>query len=214
MEEIELQKENWSVVRSLFPRYWENMAYTSAAVERLKRFSSLDALMQTMLMHIAHGYSLRETCLRAKESGVADISDVALMKRLQGSDEWFRKMCCALLKEAEIDIPASTNAIKMRLVDGTIVKEPGKSGSQWRIHYSLTLPSLSCDYFQLTPTKGGTNLSLKSHLRSMLNVGWSANQIIELLTFLIGPLGFPVAIDALLLFEEILGEHENKKIIK
>jgi hypothetical protein len=39
-------------------------------------------------------------------------------------------------------------------VDGTIVKEPGKTGSQWRILYSLRLPDLYCDFFNLTPTLG------------------------------------------------------------
>jgi DDE family transposase len=40
------------------------------------------------------------------------------------------------------------------LVDATTVKEPGKTGGQWRIHYSLRLPALECDHFQLTPVRG------------------------------------------------------------
>ena len=40
--------------------------------------------------------------------------------------------------------------------------EPGKSGSLWRIHYSVRLPSLACDYFKLTETEGpGTGESLR-----------------------------------------------------
>jgi Transposase DDE domain len=39
-------------------------------------------------------------------------------------------------------------------VDGTIVKEPGRTGSQWRILYSLQLPNLRCDYFEVTVTLG------------------------------------------------------------
>ncbi len=42
----------------------------------------------------------------------------------------------------------------VRLFDATNVKEPGKTGSLWRIHYSLQLPSLTCDFFKLTATKG------------------------------------------------------------
>ena len=50
----------------------------------------------------------------------------------------------------------------MKLVDATIVKEPGKTGSSWRIHYSLKLPELNCDYFKLTGVKGqGTGESFK-----------------------------------------------------
>ena len=42
----------------------------------------------------------------------------------------------------------------IRIVDGTIVREPGKTGSQWRILYSIRLPSLVCDFFEVTATIG------------------------------------------------------------
>ena len=52
----------------------------------------------------------------------------------------------------------------LRLIDATDVKEPGKTGSLWRIHYSLSWPELKCDYFKLTPTKGeGCAESLRQH---------------------------------------------------
>ena len=40
------------------------------------------------------------------------------------------------------------------MLDATVVREPGKTGSQWRIHYSLRLPTLECDHFDLTSTCG------------------------------------------------------------
>jgi hypothetical protein len=46
---------------------------------------------------------------------------------------------------------------RVRIVDGTVVKEPGKTGSQWRILYSIRLPELRCDFFELTPTVGAGN---------------------------------------------------------
>ena len=46
-------------------------------------------------------------------------------------------------------------------MDATTVKEPGPSGSLWRLHYSVGLPSLTCDFFKLTGTEGpGTGESL------------------------------------------------------
>jgi hypothetical protein len=51
-------------------------------------------------------------------------------------------------------MPSHDGIGTVRLVDGSIVKEPGKTGSQWRILYSLRLPDLYCDYFNLTPTSG------------------------------------------------------------
>ena len=42
----------------------------------------------------------------------------------------------------------------MRLVDSTIIKEPGATGSQWRVLYSLRVPDWQCDCFRLTSAKG------------------------------------------------------------
>ena len=42
------------------------------------------------------------------------------------------------------------------------VKEPGRTGSLWRLHYSVRLPSLACDFFRLTATRGvGTGESFR-----------------------------------------------------
>jgi hypothetical protein len=50
--------------------------------------------------------------------------------------------------------PVVAGTPQWRLLDGSLVSEPGKTGSQWRIHYSLRWPSLECDYFKLTPVQG------------------------------------------------------------
>ena len=38
----------------------------------------------------------------------------------------------------------------LRLIDATVVMEPGKTGSRWRIQYSFQWPTLACDYFKVT----------------------------------------------------------------
>ena len=50
----------------------------------------------------------------------------------------------------------------MRVFDATTVKEPGKTGSLWRLHNSVRLPSLAYDHFKLTETTGpGTGESFE-----------------------------------------------------
>ena len=58
-------------------------------------------------------------------------------------------------------MPQAQPQLRLRLVDSTTIKEPGKTGSLWRVHYSFRVPELRCDAFTLTPTKGvGTGDSL------------------------------------------------------
>ena len=130
------------------------MAWRSGAVERLRGFPSPDVLLRMLMLNVARGYSLRETVVRAKLANWADISDVALLKRLRNSEEWLRSLCIELLRENAVYRIEEAISRTIRIVDGTIVKEPGKTGSQWRILYSIRLPSLVCDFFEVTATVG------------------------------------------------------------
>jgi hypothetical protein len=155
-------QENWRTLLSLFPPQWRERASQSGAVERLRGFSSVEALLRTLLLHIANGFSLRETAVHAKLAHLANVSDVALLKRLRNSEQWLRLLCVDLLRENGIALATPAGTRRLRIVDGTIVKEPGKTGSQWRILYSLQLPALSCDFFEITATAGkGTGESFQ-----------------------------------------------------
>ena len=138
----------------LFPSGWEDLGRSTGAVSRLRGFGSVSDVLRTLLLHVGCGWSLRETAVHAKMAGIADVSDVTLLNRLRQSEEWLRQLCQQLWKENGVSLEPAINGRPVRLVDATVVKEPGKTGSQWRLHYSLRLPSLECDYFDLTPVKG------------------------------------------------------------
>ena len=151
---IEPSAESWPLLLSLFPSDWESQAVHHGAIQRLRSFPSAAALLRVLLLHIGKGYSLRETAARAKLAGIADISDVTVLNRLRLCEAWWRQLCLSLLEEDGISLPDGPHGYRVRVLDGTLVKEPGRTGSQWRIHYSLRLPSLLCDHFALTATKG------------------------------------------------------------
>jgi hypothetical protein len=144
-------REDWVVLLSLFPAGWEDAARKAGAVTRLRGFDSIDDLMRTLLLHVGTGWSLRETAVHAKQAGIADVSGVTLFNRMQQAEGWLRELCQRMLLENGVATQAVLPGRVVRIVDGTIVKEPGKTGSQWRIHYSLRLPSLDCDEFLVTP---------------------------------------------------------------
>jgi Transposase DDE domain len=148
--------EDWEVLRSLFPDGWNEEAARTGAVERLRGFSSAETLLRTLLLHVGSGFSLRETALRARLADWAHVSDVSLLKRLRNSEPWLRALCVHLMAECGVGSP-SGNAPRIRIVDGTIVKEPGKTGSQWRILYTIRLPELECDFFEVTAAEGVGN---------------------------------------------------------
>jgi len=138
--------EDWNLLLGLLPTEWCQRAVLSGACERLRGFSSASSLLRTLLLHVGCGYSLRETVVRAKAAGIAEVSDVALLQRLRKAEGWLRGLCVSLLEESGWEMPAATHGYNVRALDGTLVKEPGRSGSLWRIHYSVRIPSLVCDH--------------------------------------------------------------------
>ena len=148
--------EDWDLLKSFFPDNWEISGKEANALKGLRKNKSADALLRTLLMHVGCGYSLRETAVRARRAKLAQLSDVALLKRLRKSMRWLHQLCCSLFEERLESLPPD-DFPAMRLLDGSIISEPGKTGSQWRLHYCLNWPALTCDFFKLTPVEGKGN---------------------------------------------------------
>jgi hypothetical protein len=158
--------EDWPILVSFFPNDWLETAAATGVLTKLRKDKDAENYLRTLLIHLACGHSMRETAVRAKIAGLADISDVALLGRLRKARDWLQSLCISLIKERqqELKIDSSDDSFQVRIFDATTVKEPGKTGSLWRIHYSVQLPSLTCDFFKVTPTKGkGTGESFSQY---------------------------------------------------
>lgn len=148
-----LADENWQFLLGLLPADWEQLARKTGAVKRLRGCGSVGQLLRALLLHVGLGCSLRETVVVGKAAGWLEMSDVALMKKLRQSEQWLQALCVGLLREGELALPEEPG-LRMRLVDGTLVKEPGQTGSLWRVHFSLRVPDWTCDHFRLTSADG------------------------------------------------------------
>ena len=154
--------EDWDLLVRFFPPDWERLATRSGALKGLRKDKSPENLLRVLLLHLGCGHSLRETVVRARHAGLADLSSVALMKRLAKSGPWLHSLCQALFEERRSAQDCTIGGLEIRSIDATTVKEPGKTGSLWRVHYSVRLPSLVCDHFLVTETKGaGTGESFR-----------------------------------------------------
>lgn len=153
--------DDWEIVVRVLPRGWEDKARELGALRRCREFPDAATLLRVLLIHLAEGCSLRETAVRAAEGQLVTVSDVALLKRLKVSGEWFRWMGEALMRRWVTPRAAQAllgEGLRVRVVDGSIVSEPGATGSTWRLHYATRLPSLTCDEVHVTDTTVGESL--------------------------------------------------------
>ncbi len=146
--------DNWRQLLQFLPTGWQDKAKELRAYHRLRAVSSVELLLRILLVHLVDGVSLAQTANIAAQAGWADLSDVSILKRLRQAEAWFRWMSLELVTQQQ---PAWLTPYHVRSVDATVVSEPGSTGTNWRVHYSLGLFDLACEAFQLTdPSTGET----------------------------------------------------------
>ena len=157
MVEGAVTREDWDVLTRFLPAGWQEQARTTGALRRARSIPDADTLLRCLLVHLAQGCSLRETAARVSASGLANISDVALWKRLRNSQEWFRWLSEGLLNRMGPSRRdrAWSGGYRVILVDASVISEPGSTGADWKLHYGILLESLQCEFFELTDTSGG-----------------------------------------------------------
>lgn len=148
----------WEILASLLPVGWRELAHQTGATRRRRgELQDPKVLLQVLLLHVATGLSLKQAAARATAQGLATLSDVALLKRLRSSQGFLRELSRRLFFDrplGQTPLPGLAGH-RLRAVDATTVQEPGSTGTDWRVHYSLSLPELACDWYEVTDAKGG-----------------------------------------------------------
>lgn len=144
---------DWDLLQRVLPEGWQAHGWDLGALRRRRGITDPALLLRLFLIHLACGCSLVETAARARQAGLCRISAVGLHKRLRAAEQWLRWLAEELWRSQAAAQPLG--ARRLRVVDATVVSEPGRSGAQWRVHYAIDLASLQCDFFELTNARGG-----------------------------------------------------------
>ena len=153
-----LVTSDWDLVKGLLPRDWEAGARQCGALRRCRNVKNAETLLRLIFLHVAGGLSLRQTVVRAKALGWATLSDVALLKRLRASANWLESLCLGLGRPWDWPAGLAVQGRRWRIVDATTAQEPGTTGIDWRVHYVVQLPALTCDFVAVTDVRGGETL--------------------------------------------------------
>jgi len=152
--------EEWAILRGWLPEDIDARARQLQFFQRARGLTDGERWLRLILMHVSGGLSLEQTVLRARELGLAEVSAVALFKRLRNAEGWLRNLCQYLLAEQQRRLGRCSwpSQYRVRAIDATDVQEPGSTGSDWRIHYSIRLPEMICDHYEVTDKGGGESL--------------------------------------------------------
>jgi IS4 transposase len=149
--------DEWELLARLLPEGWQEQARRSGAIQRSRGLSDPAALLRLLLMHVATGLSLRQTVARAKVQGLASMTDAGLLGRLRGAERWLVWMTGQMFTKSRFSRQARNETLarrQVRAVDATTVEEPGATGTDWRVHMSVALPEMRCDFYALSDVHG------------------------------------------------------------
>ncbi len=154
MNLVRASDEDWRLVLAQIaePAVLESSAREQKALLRRREVRDAETLLRLALVYGPGGQSLRDASAWAEASGLACLSDVALMNRLRGAAAWLGWLCAERLARAAEAAPAR----RIRLVDGTRIAGPG--GRDWRLHLCCELPGGGLSHVELTDLRGAERL--------------------------------------------------------
>lgn len=145
-------------------------ARASRALVRRRNVSDGATLLRLALAHGPGGLSLRSAALWAGTSGVAELSDVALRRRLRGAADWLGQIAGALLS-ARSSSENSGTIERLRIMDGSSISHAGASGTSWRLHAAYNPCTSSFTDLELTGPEGGEDFAKFSFSQGDVVVG-------------------------------------------
>jgi len=196
--------DEWQIIRGWLPCDLEERAKRQGFIRQVAEPLEAEGWLRLILLHVAGGLSLEQSAMRARELGWIQICGVALFKRLVQARFWMADLAQYLLAEQHrrLDHLSDLFPYKVRIIDTTDITEPGSTGTDWRLHYSIRLPELICDHYELTDCQGAEKLgrfSFRAGELILVDAGYNHRQgfaqVLEAGAQVVGrwnPHGFPL----------------------
>lgn len=143
------------------PDGYENACYETGAIVRKRDVKNPDDLMMLNLFHLMTGCSLVEISAIASMAQIGEISDVAFMKRFKNCNEWFKWIIDKTVSQGliEYNLPKTLDKYRVLALDASDVKEKGRSGRIFRLHFALDIKKMHAVLYNITTNHTGEKLS-------------------------------------------------------
>jgi len=148
--------DSWEDVLALLPEGYEEAAFELEALQRRRQIQSAGDLLRLAMAYSVCDLSLRLTAGWASLQGLAELSDVAVLKRLRAASDWLGWLVVRSLSEGDGVKGAPRHGV--RILDASVVSEPGARGTNWRVHLGLDLVRETIQSVELRGPEGGETL--------------------------------------------------------
>jgi len=135
----------------------EQMAWETGALIRHRGVQSAQDLLRVILGYSMLDYSFRQLGMWAVIIEIAELSKTAWLQRLRHCRQWLGRLVLLALLQQHVQLPAD-RGIRVKLVDATVICQPGSKGTDWRLHLGFDLGAMCLDQIELTDGRGAERL--------------------------------------------------------
>lgn len=152
------QEPDWNPITAGWEQDLDASARASQALVRGRKLKKAEHLLRMVLAYAVCDWSLRLVAAWATIQGLACLSDVALLYRFYHCGPWLGQLIGQLLQRRN-ELLQVLAGVRLRVVDATVISQPGSTGTDWRVHLSLDLGRMCLDGVEVTDAKGGESLA-------------------------------------------------------
>lgn len=152
--------ENIEKIIEKLPEKWEESAKSTRAYVRAREIKNVNDFMKLIMLYIVNGMSMLEVAVIAKVKGIAEISDVGFMKRLNKSNSFFKEILKKLQPQAtaEYKKPAWLEKYRVKIGDASVVSSGGKVRVIQKLHYAINPFEMKSESYKITEQSIGESL--------------------------------------------------------
>src|SRR6185437_2362336 len=124
--------EDWQRLLAMLPARLDALARESKAIVRHRRISSASMLLRLVLIYVTCCFSLRDAASWAARALGVMLTDDALGYRFAHATPFVQGIAEKMLADKLHEKPAA--GVSLRILDATMLSEPGSEGTDWRVH--------------------------------------------------------------------------------
>lgn len=149
--------EEWVYILSLLPNNLETLCESKLALSRKREITNAADYLRLCMAYSICDMSLRQTAAWASMIGMAELSNVAVLKRLRTASGWLGSIVAEWMYQHGLTHGMSDR--KVRVLDATTISKPGSTGADWRLHVRMDLAERRMEQVELTDEKEGERLN-------------------------------------------------------
>lgn len=157
---METTKTNVDELIARLPKGYVEASRSTKALKRKRGIKSAEDLIKLILLYLTGGYSQIEMSIIAKSLGIAEMSDVAFLKRFSKCQAWLEWIVSQIIPSSIIEykLPKSFESYTIVALDANDVSEKGRAKRIFRLHYAINIMKMCAVSFKITPQSVGETL--------------------------------------------------------